>query len=68
MFNFDETNKKSKEAVDTFVKGYANVAQGFQAIATETADYSKKSFENGLRRQERRSRSRTADGLREVLL
>lgn len=48
MFNFDDANKKSKEAVDTFVKSYATVAQGFQAIATETADYSKKSFENNI--------------------
>jgi len=48
MFNFDDANKTSKEAVDTFVKSYATAAQGWQAIATETADFSKKSFENGL--------------------
>ena len=48
MFNFDEANKKGKEAVDTLVKSYTTVAQGWQAIATEAADYSKKSFENGL--------------------
>lgn len=48
MFNFDDTSKKSKEAVDTFVKSYTTVAQGMQAIATETADYSKKSFENNI--------------------
>jgi len=48
MFNFDEASKKNKEAMDTFVKSYTSVAQGWQAIATEAADYSKKSFENGL--------------------
>ncbi|MCD1264681.1 phasin family protein [Shinella sumterensis] len=48
MFNFDEASKKNKEAMDTFVKSYTTVAQGWQAIATEAADYSKKSFENGL--------------------
>ncbi|WP_421592445.1 phasin family protein [Shinella sp. M27] len=48
MFNFDDANKKGKEAVDTFVKSYTTAAQGWQAIATETADFSKKSFENGL--------------------
>ena len=48
MFNFDDANKQGKEAVDTLVKSYATVAKGMQAIATETADYSKKSFENGL--------------------
>lgn len=48
MFNFDDASKKNKEAVETLVKSYTNAAQGWQAIATETADYSKKSFENGL--------------------
>lgn len=48
MFNFDEASKKNKEAMDTLVKSYTSVAQGWQAIATEAADYSKKSFENGL--------------------
>jgi hypothetical protein len=48
MFNFDDASKKSKEAVDTFVKSYTTVAQGWQAIATETADYSKKSFESNI--------------------
>ena len=48
MLNFDDASSKSKEAVDTFVKSYTSVAQGWQAIATETADYSKKSFENSL--------------------
>ena len=48
MFNFDDASKKSKEAVDSFVKSYTTVAQGWQAIATETADYSKKSFESNI--------------------
>jgi phasin family protein len=48
MFNFDDANKKSKEAVDTLAKSYTTVAKGMQAIATETADYSKKSFEDSI--------------------
>lgn len=48
MFNFEDANKKSKEAMDSFAKNYADVAKGMQAIAAETADYSKKSFEDGL--------------------
>ncbi|MDQ0320155.1 phasin family protein [Pararhizobium capsulatum DSM 1112] len=48
MFNFDEANKKSKETMDTVLKSYASVSKGFQAIATEAADYSKKSFEEGV--------------------
>jgi phasin family protein len=55
MFNFDDANKKSKEAVDTFVKSYQTAAQGWQAIATETADYSKKSLESNLAHVEKLS-------------
>lgn len=46
MFNFDDANKKGKEAMDTAMKGYSEVAKGFQAIATETSEYSKKSFQD----------------------
>lgn len=48
MFNFDEANKKGKEAIDTALKSYSEVSKGFQAIATETAEYSKKSFQDGV--------------------
>ncbi|MFB9952004.1 phasin family protein [Rhizobium puerariae] len=46
MFNFDEASKKSKEAMDGMLKSYSEVAKGFQAIATEASDYSKKSFQD----------------------
>ncbi|CAN7425885.1 phasin family protein [Rhizobium sp. LjRoot30] len=46
MFNFDEASKKSKEAADTVLKGYSEVAKGFQAIAAESAEYTKKSFQD----------------------
>lgn len=55
MFNFDDASKKSKEAVDTFVKSYTTAAQSWQAIATETADYSKKSLESNLAHVEKLS-------------
>jgi len=48
MFNFDEANKKGKEAMDTALKSYSDVSKGFQAIAAETAEYSKKSFQDGV--------------------
>ncbi len=44
MFNFEDANKKSKETLDTLLKSYASLTKAFQAIATEAADYSKKSF------------------------
>ncbi|MBO3760151.1 phasin family protein [Ciceribacter sp. L1K23] len=46
MFNFDEANRKGKEAMDNALKGYSDVARGFQAIATEATEYSKKSFQD----------------------
>lgn len=46
MFNFDDASKKSKEAMDGMLKSYSEVAKGFQAIATETGDYSKKYFQD----------------------
>ena len=48
MFNFDEASHKSKEAMDAMLKNYSAVTKGFQAIATEAADFSKKSFEDGV--------------------
>lgn len=46
MFNFDEANQKGKEAMDTMMKSYSEVAKGFQAIAAEASEYSKKSFQD----------------------
>jgi hypothetical protein len=46
MFNIDDASKKSKEAMDTMLKNYSEVTKGFQAIATEATDYSKKSFQD----------------------
>lgn len=46
MFNFDEASKKSKEAMDGMLKSYSEIARGYQAIATEATDYSKKSFQD----------------------
>ncbi len=46
MFNFDDASKKSKEAIDAMLKNYAEVAKGYQAIAAEASEYSKKSFQD----------------------
>jgi hypothetical protein len=48
MFNFDDASVKNKEALDAMVNTYEAAAKGFQTIATEAADYTKKSFENGV--------------------
>jgi hypothetical protein len=45
--NFDDMQKYGKEHMDSTMKVWGQVSKGVQAIATETADYSKKSFEEG---------------------
>ena len=45
--NFDDMQKYGKDHVDSTMKGWDQVSKGVQAIAAETADYSKKSFEEG---------------------
>jgi hypothetical protein len=46
MFNLDEANKKGKETMDAMMKNYSDITKGFQSIATEATDYSKKSFQD----------------------
>ena len=45
LTNFDDIQKLGKDNMDTCMKQFGTVSKGWQAIATEVADYSKKSFE-----------------------
>ena len=45
--NFEDFQKLGKDNMDTCMKQFGTVSKGWQAIATEFADYSKKSFEHG---------------------
>ncbi|MFA6267985.1 MAG: phasin family protein [Pseudolabrys sp.] len=45
--NFEEMQAASKENIDLAMKSMGTVSKSAQAIATEIADYSKKSFEEG---------------------
>ena len=45
--NFEDFQKLGKDNVDVCMKQFGTVSKGWQAIATEFADYSKKSFEDG---------------------
>ncbi len=44
--NFEEIQQASKENIDLAMKSMGTVSKSAQAIATELADYSKKSFED----------------------
>jgi hypothetical protein len=45
MFKFDDANLYGKDTMDTLLKSYSAATKGFQAIASETAEYSKKAYE-----------------------
>jgi phasin family protein len=45
--NFEDFQKLGKDNVDVALKQFGTVSKGWQAIATEFAGYSKKSFEEG---------------------
>lgn len=44
---FEDVQKLGKENMDVAMKSIGVLSKGFQAIAVEVADYSKKSFEEG---------------------
>lgn len=66
MFNFDEASKTGKEAMDTMLKSYSSLAKGMQAIATEAADYSKKSFEESVAHFEKLSGVKSLEAVFEL--
>ena len=45
--NFEDFHKLGKDNVDVAMQQFGTVSKGWQAIATEFADYSKKTFEDG---------------------
>src|ERR1700735_3237216 len=45
--NFDDIQKYGKDNMDATMKAWGQLSKGVQAIAAETADYSKKSYEEG---------------------
>jgi hypothetical protein len=47
MQNFDDMQKHSKDHMDSTIMAWNQASKGIQALAAETAEYSKKSFEEG---------------------
>ena len=45
--NMEDVQKMSKDNMDATMKSFGMLSKATQAIATEVADYSKKSFEDG---------------------
>jgi hypothetical protein len=64
--NFDEMQKFSKENVDATMKSLGAFSKASQTIATEVADYSKKSFEDGTKVLEKLLGAKTLDKAIEI--
>jgi phasin family protein len=45
--NLEDLQKYGKENVEIALQSFGAMSKGFQAVATELSDYSKKSFEEG---------------------
>lgn len=59
--NFEDVQKMSKDQMEQFSTSAASVARGFQAIATETTDYSKRALENTSSHMEKLLGARSID-------
>lgn len=59
--NFETLQKLGKDNVDVAMKSFGAASKGFQAIATEVADYQKKSFEEGTAALEKLLGAKTLD-------
>jgi len=64
--NFEEFQKFGKDNMDTYMKQFGTVSKGWQTIATEFADYSKKSFEESSAAVEKLLGARSLDKAIEV--
>lgn len=66
MFKFDDANLFGKDAMDSVLKSYSTATKGFQAIAAEAADYSKKSYETGLAHFEQLASAKSIEAVFEL--
>jgi hypothetical protein len=64
--SMDDVQKYSKENMDTAMKSFGTVSKGFQAIATEMANFSKKRFEEGTAALEKLFGAKSVDKAIEV--
>jgi hypothetical protein len=64
--NFDDMQKMSNANVDATVQSFEGVTRATQAIATEIADYSKRSFEHGAKAAEKLIGAKSLDKVIEV--
>lgn len=66
MQQFEAIQKASKEQIDTTLKAFGTTSKGVQAIAVESTDYAKKSYEQGAAVLEKLSAVKTLDKAIEI--
>jgi phasin family protein len=66
MTQFDQFQKFGQDNVDAAIKTFGAVSKGAQAIAVETADYAKKSFEQSTATLEKLLGAKTLDKAIEI--
>jgi phasin family protein len=66
LTNFDEVQKLGKGNVEATLRTFGVASKGFQAIASEVTNYSKKSFEDGTAAVERLMGAKTLEKAIEV--
>ena len=64
--NVDEMQKLGKDNVEAAMKAFGATSKGFQAIAAEVTNYSKKSFEDGTAAVERLLGAKTLEKAIEI--
>src|SRR6187455_314867 len=64
--NIEDVQKMSKDSMDTTMKSFGVLSKATQAIATEVADYSKKSFEDGSKVMEKLLGAKSIDKAIEI--
>lgn len=64
--NLEDMQKFGKEGLDSAVKSMTAVSKGYQAIAAEMVDYTKKSFEDGSAAVEKLAAAKSLDKLIEL--
>jgi phasin family protein len=66
MNSFEDMNKAGKDMMDNSMKSAAVITKGMQTLATEAADFTKKSFEDGTKVMEKLMAVKTLDKAFEV--
>ncbi|TFF25254.1 phasin family protein [Jiella endophytica] len=61
MNMYEDAGKFTKEAMDNALKSFAAMTKGFQQITAETADFTKRSYENQTAMMEKLFQAKTLD-------